>query len=75
MTTHKTPKHGELVSVEATAEILGCSRSHVYRLIAARKLPSLNIAVGTRAKTRIPRANIDQFITSQLTYADPNAKK
>lgn len=67
MTTNKTAQHSELLSVQATAEILDCSRSHVYRLIAAHALPSLNIAVGTRAKTRIPRKNIDQFIASRLT--------
>lgn len=72
MTTGKPAAHSELLSVEQVAEVLGCSRSHVYRLISARQLPCLNIAVGTRAKTRIPRANVDRFIQQRMTYGISN---
>lgn len=68
MTTNKKTQHSELLSVEEVAEALSCSKSHVYRLIAAKQLPYLNIAVGSRAKTRIPRANIDKFIADRMNY-------
>ncbi|MFD2839359.1 helix-turn-helix domain-containing protein [Populibacterium corticicola] len=63
----QTAQHSELLSVVKVAEILGCSKSHVYRLIADRQLPSLNIGLGTRAKTRIPRVNVEKYIDERLT--------
>jgi len=62
------PKRGRqsvtLHSVEAAAEILGCSGMHVYRLIAARELMAVDIAMpgAGRSKTRIRSDDLAEYI-------------
>lgn len=52
-----------LLSVPGTAAILGCSRTHVYGLIAAGHLRPVEIkATGTRPKTRIRADDLEAFI-------------
>lgn len=52
-----------LLSVPETAEILGCSRTHIYGLIAAGHLRPVEIkARGKRPKTRIRADDLDAFI-------------
>jgi excisionase family DNA binding protein len=53
-----------LHSVEAAAEILGCSGMHVYRLIAARELTAVDIAMpgAGRTKTRIRSDDLAGYI-------------
>lgn len=55
-----------LLSVPAVAEILGCSRTHVYGLIAAGHLRPVEIkATGTRPKTRVRADDLEAFIERQ----------
>jgi excisionase family DNA binding protein len=45
------------------ADALGCSRTHIYDLVAAGELTPVNIsAVRGGSKTRIDAADIDAFI-------------
>lgn len=55
-----------LVSIAAAAERLSCSRGHIYHLIAAGELSSVDIhAQGNRSKTRVFDDELDQFIESR----------
>jgi excisionase family DNA binding protein len=49
----------QLLHVNEAAELLGCSRRHVYTLIAADKLRAVKLS--TRA-TRIARTELERFI-------------
>lgn len=49
------------LSVAKVAEILDCSRGHIYDLIAARKIRSTDIGIG-RAKTRIPESEVARLL-------------
>jgi excisionase family DNA binding protein len=53
-----------LLTIPETAERLRCSKAHVYRLIAAGQLASVDISVdgSTRAKTRIREADLHLYI-------------
>ena len=53
-----------LHSVTETAELLGCSGMHVYRLIAAGELEAVDIATpgAGRAKTRIRDDDLARYI-------------
>lgn len=52
-----------LLPVPAVAEVLGCSRTHVYGLIAAGHLRPVEIkASGKRTKTRIRADDLEAFI-------------
>lgn len=53
------------LSVTDVAEVLGCSRGHVYDLIAAGRLTSIDIGAATRAKTRISETELQAFIQRQ----------
>jgi excisionase family DNA binding protein len=50
--------------VAVIAEQLGCSVAHVHELIAAKKLPAINIGVGKRPEYRVSQADFDRFIES-----------
>lgn len=53
----------QLLSVPDAARILGCSRTHVYGLIAAGHLRPVEIkATGTRSKTRIRSDDLEKFV-------------
>lgn len=52
-----------LLDFPQAAEALGCSRTHIYDLIAAGELTPVNIsAVRGGSKTRIDADDIDAFI-------------
>ncbi len=51
-----------LLKVSEVASILSVSRAFVYKLIRARKIPSIQL-LGTK---RIRQEDIDQFIKSNL---------
>ena len=65
-----TRQHTVLLSVANVAERLGCSRSHVYTLIADGKLPTINIGRG-RSITRIPESRVEKYINDGLTVRKP----
>lgn len=51
----------KLISVPQAAAKIGCSRSHIYNLIAAGKLRRYDIALrGT--KVRLSEEDVDRFI-------------
>lgn len=52
----------KLISVPAAAERIGCSRSHVYNLIAAGRLKPYDISLKGRSKTRLAEEDVDRFI-------------
>ena len=55
----------QLLSVNATAVLLGCSRANIYGLIEAGELPV--VAVGKSRGYRIDRRDIDAFIDRRKT--------
>lgn len=60
----------QLLSITKAAELLDCSRGHVYGLIAAGLLPAVEIkATGTRSKTRVREADLEAFIESHTRVA------
>ncbi|MDT0305096.1 helix-turn-helix domain-containing protein [Streptomonospora wellingtoniae] len=52
-----------LHTIPATARLLGCHRSHVYRLIARGELRVTDIKspTSTRTKTRVPDSSIQEY--------------
>lgn len=62
MTKTKT----QLLSVVTVAERLGCTRNHVYSLIAKGGLRAVDLrASGTKAKTRIRESDLEAFIEAR----------
>lgn len=61
----------QLLSVANAAEVLDCSRGHVYGLIAAGKLRAVETkAKGTRPKTRVYESDLAEFIEANTRRAD-----
>ncbi len=59
-----------LVAISKAAEVLDCSRGHVYGLIAAGKLRAVETkAKGTRAKTRVYESDLAAFIEANTRTA------
>ena len=56
-----------LLSVAEVAKTLGCSRGHVYNLIAAGAFPTVNIGAGTRPKTRVRERDVIAFVDDRTT--------
>jgi excisionase family DNA binding protein len=54
-----------LISVEQAAELLGQSRSSVYRAIAKGELPLPLLRIGGRY--RIPRISVERLVDGQMT--------
>lgn len=64
------PGLSQLMSVQRASEVLDCSPTHVYRLIAARKLRAVEIKVtGTRPKTRVRAEDLEAFIDAHTRSA------
>jgi excisionase family DNA binding protein len=60
----------QLLSVPSVAKRLDCSRAHVYRLIAAGALRTVQIkATGTRAKTRVRVEDLQEFVETRTVEA------
>ena len=55
-----------LISVTEAARRLGCSRGHVYNLIAAGEIPRHDIGLTTRSKTRVLDDDLDAYIQRSL---------
>lgn len=51
----------KLISVPEAATRIGCSRSHIYNLLAAGKLTRYNIAL-TGSKVRVSDEDVDRYI-------------
>lgn len=59
-----------LLSVTEAAEVLGCSRGHIYDLISAGKFRAVEIkATGKRSKTRIYETDLAAFIEANTRTA------
>ena len=59
-------------SVAEVAAYLGCSDMHVYRLITAGELATVNIAgPGARAKMRVPEESLAAFIGRRTAKVAP----
>lgn len=59
-----------LLSIPNAADRLDCSRAHIYRLIAAGELRSVEIkATGKRPKSRIREEDLEVFIESHTRVA------
>ena len=58
-----------LLPVSEVAETLGCSRGHVYNLIAQKALTPVNISAGKSSKTRIRESELEAFIESRTVAA------
>lgn len=55
----------KLLTLEEAADRIGCSRTHIYDLIAAGKLRRFHISAKTGArkpKTRVADVDVDAFI-------------
>lgn len=57
-----TARRSQLLSVTRAAEVLDCSRGHVYGLIAAGKLSAVEIHTTGRPKTRVYASEVEAFI-------------
>lgn len=58
----------QLLSVARAAEILDCSRGHIYDLIKRGEIPASDIGIG-RAKTRITEKALAAYIASTTRTA------
>lgn len=61
----------QLLTLPETAEALGCSRMHVYRLIRSGALTSVNIALpeAKRSKTRVPASELQRYLSEHTKEA------
>jgi len=56
----------KLITVTEAAGRLGCSRGHVYNLIAAGLIPRHDISLRGRSKTRVLDEDLDAYIQNSL---------
>ncbi len=64
----------QLLSPARAAQVLDCSRPHIYGLIAAGRLRAVEIkATGTRSKTRIREEDLQAFIDANTRSAPKSA--
>jgi len=70
MAAQAAPK---LLTIADTADRLGCSEMHVYRLIAAGELDPVDIAQprARKAKTRISESDLARYIQAKTRPARP----
>ena len=63
--------HEQLYTIPGTAEQLGCSEMHIYRLISAGELRAVDISTpgSRRTKTRIRGDDLAKFIERQTRTA------
>lgn len=59
----------QVYSIQDAAARLGCSRTHVYALIAAGELRAVNIALTGRSKTRVRSDDLAAYIARQTVEA------
>lgn len=58
-----------LHTIPQVAELLGCSRWHVYDLIARGELDVVDISTGRRACSRVPDDSLAAYITARRRNA------
>lgn len=58
-----------LLTAMQAAEYLSTGKNYVYRRINDGTLPTVQLATGSKPKTRIPRQALDKFITERMTGA------
>lgn len=68
MTVRTTGGAPQLYRIPEAAERLGCSVDTVYRLLAAGRLPSVDIGMG-RPRVRINEKDLEAYISRQTTKA------
>lgn len=56
----------QLLRIPEVAQALGCSRKHVYDLIAAGRLTAVNVGIG-RSQSRISEAELARYVRAS-TY-------
>ena len=59
----------KLYSVTEAAELLSCSRDHVYDLISDGALAVVDIGRGCKPKTRVPDTALAAYIKSRTRVA------
>jgi len=64
----------EFYSPKEAAEILSVNRKTILTLVNSGRIKATNVAVGTRALYRIPRAELENFINSNKEYGPGNTK-
>ena len=65
-----TARRTQLLSIPEAAAQLACSRAHVYRLISAGSLRSVELkATGARSKTRVRAEDVEAFIAEHTSSA------
>lgn len=55
-------------TIKEVADLLSCSKNHVYRLISSGELTAVNIAAAanaSRAKYRVTQADLDRYLESR----------
>lgn len=58
-----------LLSPSEASSVLGCSRTHIYGLIAAGKLRAVEIKASGRSKTRVREDDLAEFIEANTRSA------
>lgn len=56
-----------LFRIPEVAEHLACSRTHVYELLAAGLIRSVDIAVGPRSQVRIREDDLAAYVAQKTT--------
>lgn len=71
MTAAKPRTSAQLLTIAQAAERLGCSESHVYRLIASGALPVADISTpGSRQpKSRVPEDDLAAYVAGLVRTA------
>lgn len=65
----------KLLTLPETAEVLGCSRMHVYRLIQSGALATVDISLpgAQRTKTRVADDELDRYLTERRNAKEESA--
>ena len=66
----KELEKAKLLTMNDVADLLGCSKPHVYRLIAAESIPVVDIAAkdSKRTKRRVRLEDLIQYIDSAIKH-------
>lgn len=62
LTHHETSETLRSVSLDRAAELLGCKRSRLFELLAAKELPSFKIGRERRVLLR----DLEDFVAAQI---------
>ncbi|KRB73095.1 hypothetical protein ASE01_20175 [Nocardioides sp. Root190] len=56
----------KLLSITEAADMLSCSRGHVYNLVAAGEFRVVDIGIAGRSKTRLPQEDVEAYVLRRL---------